>query len=51
VLDAGAIRAYLSERGEPQLVVLLWVAVIFIALVALLSWAQRALEKKWRLAR
>lgn len=51
VADAGAIRAYLSERGEPQLVVLLWVALIFVLLVALLSWAQRALEKKWRLAR
>jgi glutamate transport system permease protein len=51
VADAGAIRAYLSERGEPQLIVLLWVALIFVLLVALLSWAQRALEKKWRLAR
>ncbi|MDR6865432.1 His/Glu/Gln/Arg/opine family amino acid ABC transporter permease subunit [Microbacterium resistens] len=51
VLDLGAVRSYLSERGENALVVLLWVAVIFVALVLLLSWAQRALENKWRIAR
>ncbi|MBT2474010.1 amino acid ABC transporter permease [Microbacterium sp. ISL-103] len=51
VLDLGAIRSYLSERGENALVVLLWVAVIFVALVLLLSWLQRYLENKWRIAR
>lgn len=51
VAELGVVRANLSERGENALVVLLWVAVIFIALVLLLSWAQRRLEKKWRIAR
>jgi len=51
VLEAGAIRQYLSERGEPAIVVLLWVAGIFVALVAVLSWAQRSLERKWKVAR
>lgn len=51
VLELGAIRANLSERGENALAVLFWVAAIFVALVLLLSWAQRALENKWRIAR
>lgn len=51
VLELGAVRSYLSERGENALVVLLWVAVIFVALVLLLSWLQRYLENKWRIAR
>lgn len=48
VMEAGAIRAFLSERGEPALVVLLLVALIFVILVMLLSLAQRYFEKKWR---
>jgi len=48
VLEAGAIRAYLSERGEPALVVLLWVALVFVILVLILSAIQRSFEKKWR---
>jgi len=51
VFEAGAIRSYLSERGEPALVGLLWVALIFILLVACLSLAQRHFENKWRIAR
>jgi glutamate transport system permease protein len=51
VLELGAIRSYLSERGENALVVLLWVALIFVAMVMLLSWLQRYLENKWRIAR
>lgn len=52
VLEAGAIRAYLSERGEPLLPGLLWVAVIFVVMVlAILTPLQRYLEKKWRVAR
>lgn len=51
VAEAGTIRANLSERGEPQLVVLLWVALIFVALVSLLSFAQRRLENRWKVAR
>jgi glutamate transport system permease protein len=51
VAEAGAIRSYLSERGENQLVGLLWVALGFIVLVAVLSFAQRSLEKRWSVAR
>ena len=51
VAELGIIRANLSEQGENALVVLLWVAVVFIVLVLLMSWAQRALENKWRVAR
>jgi His/Glu/Gln/Arg/opine family amino acid ABC transporter permease subunit len=52
VLEAGAIRANLSERGEPALVGLLWVALIFVILViGVLATLQRYFEKKWRVAR
>jgi His/Glu/Gln/Arg/opine family amino acid ABC transporter permease subunit len=51
ILELGAVRSYLSERGENALVVLLWVAVIFVVLVLLLSSLQRYLENKWRIAR
>lgn len=51
VADLGSIRSYLSERGENALVVILWVAAIFVALVLVLSALQRYLEKKWRIAR
>jgi len=50
VAEAGTIRANLSERGEPALIVLLWVAAIFVALVAILSFAQRRLENHWKVA-
>lgn len=51
VAELGVIRANLSERGENALTVLLWVAVVFVVLVLLLSWLQRYLENKWRIAR
>lgn len=51
VVNLGSVRSYLSERGADQLSVLLWVAVIFVALVLLLSWVQRSLENRWRVAR
>ncbi|MGO3886397.1 MAG: amino acid ABC transporter permease [Mycetocola sp.] len=51
VAEAGAIRATLSERGEPQIIVLLWVALIFVLLVMVLSLIQNRLEKKWRVSR
>jgi len=51
VVNLGSIRNYLSERGANQFVVILWVMVIFVALVLLLSWAQRALENRWKVAR
>jgi len=51
VVNLGSLRNYLSERGENQFIVILWVMVIFVALVLLLSWAQRSLENRWRVAR
>jgi His/Glu/Gln/Arg/opine family amino acid ABC transporter permease subunit len=51
VVNLGTVRSNLSERGENQLVVLLWVMVIFVVLVLLLAWLQRILERKWRIAR
>jgi glutamate transport system permease protein len=52
VVEAGAIRATLSDRGEPLLPGLLWVALIFVVLVlGILTPLQRYLEKKWRVAR
>ncbi|UUV33879.1 amino acid ABC transporter permease [Amycolatopsis roodepoortensis] len=51
VAEAGAIRSYLSERGDNQLIGLLWVALGFIILVAVLSLIQRSLEKRWSVAR
>lgn len=51
VLNLGSIRSWLSEQGENQLVVLVWVMVIFIVLVLLLAWLQRVFENKWRVAR
>lgn len=52
VFESGAIRAYLSERGEPLLPGLLWVALIFVVMViGVLTPLQSYLEKKWRVAR
>ncbi|HVW42701.1 MAG TPA: amino acid ABC transporter permease [Amycolatopsis sp.] len=51
VAEAGAVRQYLSERGYNQLTGLLWVSLGFIILVAILSVLQRALEKRWSVAR
>jgi ABC-type amino acid transport system permease subunit len=51
VVNLGSIRSYLSERGENQFIVILWVMVIFIALVLVLSFVQRGLENRWRVAR
>ncbi|MET7996234.1 amino acid ABC transporter permease [Amycolatopsis sp. NPDC005232] len=51
VAEAGAIRQYISERGDDQLIALLWVALGFIILVAVLSFVQRSLEKRWSVAR
>jgi glutamate transport system permease protein len=51
VLEAGAIRAYLSERGESVVAGLLWVAFGFLLVVIPLSLAQRRLEARWAVAR
>lgn len=50
VVEAGTIRQYLAERSEPQLQGLIWVAIIFVALVMLLSMMQRYFERKWKVA-
>lgn len=47
VMQAGAISANMSERGENLLVTLLWVALFFFILVMGLAALQRKLERKW----
>jgi glutamate transport system permease protein len=51
VLEAGAIPAYMAERGENQFAVLLWITIGFLVLIAPLAGAQRAIERKWAIAR
>ncbi|MFT4135510.1 amino acid ABC transporter permease [Microbacterium sp.] len=51
VVNLGNIRANMSEQGENQLVTILLVMVVFVVMVLLLAWLQRAMEKKWRVAR
>ncbi|CAN7245160.1 amino acid ABC transporter permease [Microbacterium sp. LjRoot45] len=51
VMNLGSIRANMSENGENQMVTILLVMAIFVALVLVLAAAQRAFEKKWRIAR
>ncbi|NQX26701.1 amino acid ABC transporter permease [Microbacteriaceae bacterium VKM Ac-2854] len=51
VAEAASVRATLAENGEPVLVVLLWTAIIFVALVAILSLIQRWFEFKWKVVR
>lgn len=49
-----ALQATISNshtRPGTPMEVLLWVALIFVALVMLLTWLQRTLENKWRIAR
>ncbi|XVV05657.1 amino acid ABC transporter permease [Actinosynnema sp. CA-248983] len=51
VFQAGSISANLSERGESQLIGLLWVALFFVILVIPMTLLQRSLEKRWSVAR
>ncbi|HIY66451.1 MAG TPA: amino acid ABC transporter permease [Candidatus Agrococcus pullicola] len=51
ILNLGMMRSYMSERGENMMVVLLWTAAIFVALVFILSAVQNLLEKKLKVAR
>lgn len=51
VFQAGGIYQNLSERGYNVLVGLLWVALIFVILVAPLTWMQRRLDARWGVAR
>lgn len=47
VMQAGAISANMSERGENLLITLLWVALFFFILVMGLAAVQRKFERKW----
>jgi glutamate transport system permease protein len=47
VMQAGAIAANMSERGENLLATLLWVALFFFILVMGLAAVQRKFERKW----
>ncbi|MGC4895840.1 amino acid ABC transporter permease [Micromonospora sp. DT31] len=51
VLEAGAIPAYMAERGEPQFAVLTWIVIGFLILILPLVLLQRFLERKWAVAR
>ncbi|GAA3458951.1 amino acid ABC transporter permease [Saccharothrix longispora] len=51
VFQAGSISLNLSERGENQLIGLLWVALFFVVLVIPMTLLQRSLEKRWSVAR
>jgi glutamate transport system permease protein len=51
VLEAGQITPALSERGAPLLIGMFWIAVGFGILVVPLTATQRALEKRWSVAR
>jgi glutamate transport system permease protein len=51
VAEAGALQAYLSERGENQIYSILWIAIGFLILVVPLILLQRNLERRWRVAR
>ncbi|MCK3770157.1 amino acid ABC transporter permease [Microbacterium aerolatum] len=54
VAELAALRATINDApdrpGNPM-EVLLWVAVLFVALVMVLSWIQNRLEKRWRILR
>ena len=54
VSELAALRATVNDAadrpGNPM-EVLLWVALVFVVLVLLMSWAQNRLENRWRIAR
>jgi glutamate transport system permease protein len=52
--ELAALRATINDshdRPGSPMEVLLWVAVVFVVLVLLMSWLQRYLEDRWRIAR
>lgn len=51
VLEAGAIPAYLSERGENQFATLIWITIGFLVLIVPLAALQRVLERRWAVTR
>lgn len=54
IAELAALRSTVNDSadrpGNPM-EVLLWVAVVFVTLVMLMSWGQRYLENRWRIAR
>lgn len=51
VLEAGAIPAYMSERGENQFATLIWITIGFLLIIAPLVALQRRMERKWAVTR
>jgi len=51
VAEAASIRANLSELGYPVVSGLIWVVIGFLIIVLPLSWGQRNLERRWKVAR
>jgi glutamate transport system permease protein len=51
VLEAGYIPFYMSEKGENQIYVLLWITIGFLLLITPLTALQRGLERRWAVAR
>ncbi|MGH4011818.1 MAG: amino acid ABC transporter permease [Pseudonocardiaceae bacterium] len=51
VAEAGQITPALSERGAPLLIGMFWIAIGFGVLIVPLTATQRALEKRWSVAR
>jgi glutamate transport system permease protein len=51
VAEAGQITPALSERGASLLIGMVWIAIVFGILIVPLTTTQRALEKRWSLAR
>ena len=54
ISELAALRATINDshdRPGSPMEVLLWVAAVFVVLVLLLSWLQRSLERRWKVAR
>ncbi|GAA1811990.1 amino acid ABC transporter permease [Planosporangium flavigriseum] len=51
VLEAGAIPAYMAERGENQFATLIWITIGFLVLIAPLVVLQHRMERKWAVTR
>lgn len=54
ISELAALRATINDshdRPGSPMEVLLWVAAVFVVLVLLMSWVQRYLENRWRIAR
>ncbi|KWW99754.1 amino acid ABC transporter permease [Carbonactinospora thermoautotrophica] len=51
VTELGSVRQFLSERGEPAVPTLIWVALIFLAIVLPMAWGLRIVERRWVMQR